>query len=124
MKRSFLLIIPFIISGCRFGSFYEANISCEEWKDQGGIYTGIIQAIKRNDSNKNSPDYLFKDTKNTFPMRRCEFDKETKQILGLDLKNREENKKYYLPQSQRLKDSPNNLLDLDLDWEVVKRFRY
>ena len=124
MKRSFLLIIPFIIGGCSFGSFYEANISCEEWKDKGGIYTGIIVAINRNDSNKNSPDYLFKDTKNIFPMRRCQFDKETKQILGLELNNREENKNYYLSESQRLKNSPTNLLDRDLDWEIFKRFRY
>ena len=124
MKRSFLLIIPFIISGCRFGSFYEANNTCEDWKEQGGVYTGIIEAIKRNDSNKSSPDYLFKDTKNIFPMRRCQFDKETNQILGLELNNREENKNYYLSESQRLKNSPTNLLDRDLDWEIFKRFRY
>ena len=124
MKRFFLISIPLMMSGCGFNSFYEANLSCEEWRNDGGYYTAIIEAIKKNDNNMNQPEYLFKDTKNNFPMRKCQFDKETNQVLGLTALNREVNKYYYLPQSQRLKNSPSNLVDLDINWEIKKRFKY
>ena len=109
---------------CGFDSFYEANLSCEEWKAEGGSYSGILEGIKKNEKNKNLPEYFFKETKNTFPMRKCQFDKETNQILGLDVLNREENKNYYFSQAQRIEKSPNNLLDIDLKWTITKRFRY
>jgi len=124
MKRIFLTFIPLITAGCGFNSFYEANLGCEEWKLEGGSYSATIEAIKQNENNKNQPEFLFNDTKNTFPMRKCQFDKETNQIIGLEVLNREKNKNYYFSQSQRLKNSPNNLLDIDLKWQISKRFRY
>ena len=84
----------------------------------------MIEAIKKNDDNKNQPKYLFVDTVNNFPMRKCQFDKETNQIIGLDVINREKNKKYYFSQNKRLKNSPSNIMDVDLEWEINKRFRY
>ena len=48
MKKTFLIILPFLLGGCKFSSFYEANISCNEWKEEGGIYIGVIEAIKKN----------------------------------------------------------------------------
>ena len=57
-------------------------------------------------------------------MRKCQFDKETSQILGLKVLNREKNKNYYFSQGQRLKNSPSNLIDIDLKWEINKRFKY
>ena len=124
MGKFCLISIPFILLGCGFNSFYEANLSCEEWKKEGGSYTAIIEGIKKNDNNKNQPEYLFNDTKNNFPMRKCQFDKETNQILGLGVLNREKNKNYYFSPGQRLKGSPLNLVDIDLKWEIDKRFKY
>ena len=57
-------------------------------------------------------------------MRKCEYDKETNQIIGLDLLNRELNKKYYFSQDKRLKKFPQNIIDNDLEWGITKRFRY
>ena len=124
MNKLFLAFIPLMLAGCGYNSFYEANLACEEWKSEGGSYSGTIEAIKKNDKNRNEPDYLFTDTKNTFPMRKCQFDKETNQIIGLEVLNREKNKNYYFPKNQRLQKSPNNLLDIDLKWNILKRFKY
>ena len=124
MKKNFLIIFLFLLGGCKFSSFYEANISCNEWKEEGGTYMGVIEALKKNDKNKDQPEYLFEDTVNNFSMRGCQFDKETNQIIGLDLLNREQNKKYYLSQDRRIQGSPLNMLDTDLEWQISKRFRY
>ena len=124
MKKTFLIILPFLLGGCKFSSFYEANISCNEWKEEGGSYIGIIEAIKKNDKNKELPEIFFTDTINNFPMRKCEYDKETNQIIGLDLLNRELNKKYYFSQDKRLKKFPQNIIDNDLEWGITKRCRY
>ena len=32
--------------------------------------------------------------------------------------------KYYFSQNKRLKNSPTNIMDFDLEWEINKRFRY
>ena len=120
----FFIFFSLFITGCKYGSFYEANLSCDEWKKEAGNYTGIIQGIKRTEDNKNLPQYAFKDTKNFFPIRKCQFDKETKQVLGMTALNREVNKNYYFPQTQRLKGSPSNLLDVDINWVINKRFKY
>ena len=122
-SKGFIFFI-LLISGCSYGSYYEANISCNEWKEKGGKYKGIIQAIKKTDLNKNYPEYLLKDTENTFSLRRCQPDKETNQILGFNVINREENKKYYFPENQRVKGSVNNILDINLKLEIIKRFKY
>ena len=124
MNKFYLIFLPFILLGCGFDSFYEANLSCEEWKKEGGSYSAIIEGIKKNDNNKNQPEYLFSDTKNNFPMRKCQFDKETNQILGFELTNRKVNQRYLFNQNQRLKGSPLNLVDKDLEWEISKRFKY
>ena len=124
MNKSLLVSLPFLIISCGYRSFYEASISCEKWREEGGTYTGVIEALKKNDNNKNQPEFLFNETKNNFPMRKCQFDKETNQILGLKVLNREKNKNYYFPQGQRLQNSPSNLIDIDLKWEINKRFKY
>ena len=36
----------------------------------------------------------------------------------------QKNKNYYFPQGQRLQNSPSNLIDIDLKWEINKRFKY
>ena len=124
IKNTFLIIPLFLIAGCKFDSFYEASVSCNEWKEKGGTYVGTIKAINKTDENKTQPDYLFQEVNNKFPMRKCQFDKETNQILGFDVLNRKKNKKYFFNQNQRLENSPLNLVDLNLEWEISKRFKY
>ena len=124
MRKFYLLIPCILISGCKFNSFYEANISCNEWKEEAGTYVGVIKPLKKNERNKTQPEYLFKRTENIFPMRKCQYDKETNQILGFELTNRKVNQRYLFNQNQRLKDSPLNLVDKDLEWEISKRFKY
>ena len=46
----------------KFNSFYEANISCNEWKEEAGTYVGVIKPLKKNERNKTQPEYLFKRT--------------------------------------------------------------
>ncbi len=123
--RNFYLLIPCVlITGCNFNSFYEANIACKEWEEESGTYIGIIKPLQKNEKNKTQPDYLFKKTENIFPMRKCQFDKETNQILGFELLNRKENQRYFFNQNQRLKNSPLNLVDQNLKWKITKRFKY
>ena len=124
MRKFYLLITCVLIAGCKSNSFYEANISCNEWKEEAGSYIGVIKPLKRNERNNTQPDYLFNKTENIFPMRKCQFDKETNQILGFELTNRKVNQRYLFNQNQRLKGSPLNLVDKDLEWEISKRFKY
>ena len=126
MKRFFYLILPsqILLLSCGAGSFYEASLSCEEWREQGGFYVAILKGIQKNDKNINLPEYVYSDVKNNFLIRKCISDKETNQILGLELLNREKNKTYYFPENQRVKDSPLTLFDLDLKYTIEKRFKY
>ena len=68
MRKFYLLIPCILISGCKFNSFYEANISCNEWKEEAGTYVGVIKPLKKNERNKTQPDYLFNRTENIFPI--------------------------------------------------------
>ena len=61
----------------RYGSFTEAKRACEKWANDGIIFT------------TRSPWGTF--SKNS---RFCQYDKETKQYLGWEYKNVEENKIY------------------------------
>ena len=43
---------------------------------------------------------------------------------GLSIENRMASQTYIFNESQRVKDDPLRLIDIDLDWKVEKRFRY
>jgi len=125
MKKSFLSIVfASILSSCAYPSSYEAQYDCSAWVKRGNSYTGVIKAIERNAQTKDQIDALFKDTVNTFSLRKCKKDIETKKVLGLSLKNRIAGQTYVFQESQRVKDAPLNLIDINLDWKVEKRFRY
>ena len=66
----------------------------------------------------------FKDTVNNFPIRKCEVETVTNQVLGLVVKNREADKVYAFSQGQRLKANLEQMLDTGLDWVVIERFKY
>ena len=84
----------------------------------------MIKAIEKNAQTKDQINAVFEDTVNTFALRKCTKDIETKQVLGLRLKNRIAGQTYIFQESQRVKDAPLNLIDINLDWKVEKRFRY
>ena len=125
MKKSFLSVVfASILSSCAYPSSYEAQYDCSAWVKRGNSYTGVIKAIERNAQTKDQIDAVFKDTVNTFSLRKCTKDIETKKVLGLSLKNRIAGQTYVFQESQRVKDAPLNLIDINLDWKVEKRFRY
>ena len=125
MNKLLLVLAPLtLLSSCGYSSFYEANYSCIEWQRKGENYSGVIKAIEKTSQNKDSNAIFFKDTVNKFSTRKCEKDRDTKQILGFVAQNRDGGKLYLFNSSQRLKGSPQKLLDINIDWQVKKRFRY
>ena len=125
MKKPILFLSPLVLlASCGYPSFYEANYSCLEWQRQGEKYSGVIKAIPKSSENKDSAAFLFKDTVNSFSTRKCEKDKHTNQVLGFVSRNRDGGRRYIFSQSQRLKNQPSKLLDINIDWQVQKRFRY
>ena len=125
MKKSFLsLTIASLLSSCAYPSSYEAQYDCSTWVKKGNSYTGVIKAIEKNAQAKDQINAVFEDTMNTFALRKCAKDIETKQVLGLSIKNRIAGQTYIFNESQRVKDTPLRLMDLNLDWKVEKRFRY
>ena len=123
-KILLLLLSSTVLSSCTYPSFYEASYSCTAWVKKGNSYRGVIKAIKKNAQTKGQIDAMFKDTENIFSLRKCTKDIETKQVLGLSIKNRIAGQTYIFNESQRVKDAPLRLMDINLDWKVEKRFRY
>ena len=125
MNKSFIYTIPLLfITACGYGSAYEARENCKKWVNEKGTYSGVIKAIEKSDKTKNLPEIVFKETVNTFPIRRCLQEPETKKFIGLEVTNREEKKGYIFSQNNRLKQDPSKILDNSASWEVVKRFKY
>tara|TARA_B100001093_G_scaffold387344_1_gene373331 strand:+ start:71 stop:445 length:375 start_codon:yes stop_codon:yes gene_type:complete len=123
--RNFLIIsLPIFLSSCAYGSLYEAKSTCNDWASEGGNYTGFIKAIPRTEKNKNLNKEQFVDTVNNFPIRKCLNEPQTNKILGLEVKNREANKSYRIPEGRRLQNNPKTIVDINLNWEVDKKFRY
>ena len=125
MRKALIFTLPLlVITSCGYKSAYEAKESCKTWINEKGTYTGIIKAIKQNDKNKDLPKIVFKDTVNTFPVRRCLEEPETNKFVGLEVTNREEKKGYIFSPDNRLKSNPMQILDNSAIWEVEKRFQY
>tara|TARA_B100001250_G_scaffold154700_1_gene132911 strand:- start:79 stop:456 length:378 start_codon:yes stop_codon:yes gene_type:complete len=113
-----------LLSACGYPSFYEAQYDCAKWVKDGGTYNGVIKAIAETNDNKNQIKEVFRDTLNTFSLRKCQKDQETNQVLGLILKNRVAGQTYIFNENQRIRKAPSRLIDRNLDWQVEKRFRY
>lgn len=125
MKKALIFTLPLLlITSCGYKSAYEARESCKTWVNEKGKYTGIIKALKQTDKNKDLPKIVFKDTVNTFPVRRCLKEQETNKFVGLEATNREEKKGYIFSQGNRIKKNPAKILDNSAVWEVEKRFQY
>tara|TARA_Y100001968_G_C19275625_1_gene676578 strand:- start:290 stop:667 length:378 start_codon:yes stop_codon:yes gene_type:complete len=125
MKKTIASIASLtLLSACGYPSFYEAQYECAKWVQEGDTYKGIIKSIAETNDNKSQIKELFRDTVNTFSLRKCQKDAETNQVLGLNLKNRVAGQTYIFNENQRIKNSPSRLIDRNLDWQVEKRFRY
>ena len=125
MKKTLASIASLtLLSACGYPSFYEAQYECSKWVQEGGTYKGIIKSIAETNDNKIQIKELFRDTVNTFSLRKCQKDAETNQVLGLNLENRVAGQTYIFNENQRIKNSPSRLIDRNLDWQVEKRFRY
>ena len=125
MKNKILpIIFLFILSSCGYKSSFEAMYECKKWANEAKSYKGLIKAIKKTPENEKLNEIYFTDTVNSFPLRKCEKEAETKKVLGLEIKNREANKVYVLDQGQRLKANLAQILDTGIDWVVIKRFKY
>ena len=70
MKRLLLLLLPLLVSGCGYGSMFEADEACRAWKYKGGY---IKQAIDTDDE----PYWAI--------IRSCDDDVTTRQVLGYDI---------------------------------------
>ena len=125
MNKSFILAVPLLVfTSCGYKSAYEARENCKNWLNEKGTYTGVIKAVEKTDKNKDLPEIVFKETVNTFPIRRCIQEPETNKFIGLEVTNREEKKGYIFSQNNRLKNDPSKILDNSAIWEVEKRFQY
>ena len=98
-----------MLSGCTYGSQYEADAACSKWIEQGGFYTERFTDVTFSVITFANEE---KTVEKKEPLRYCREEKETNQILGFEMKTikngqlveREYNKNYGA--------------------EVVKRFRY
>ena len=72
------IFLAVLITGCSYGSKYEASEACKEWQEEGTQYLYQIG------------DYPSRPAYN----RRCEYEPQTKKILGLENKSLEAGKLY------------------------------
>ena len=91
------------LTGCKYGSYKQAFDACKEWEDKGGKYTiynfrGDSQEYKRD-------------------LRKCRNEKETDQVLGLELKNIKVKSYSDIEYYNISKENRN-------ETEVKKRFKY
>ena len=124
MKKFIPVFTLVILSSCGYKSSFEAMYECKKWAGEAKTYKGVIKAIKKTTQNEKLNPIYFTDTVNTFPLRKCEQESQTRKILGLELKNREADRVYAFSQGQRLKQNLSQLLDRGLDWVVVERYKY
>ena len=125
MKKSFIPLLGlFLLAGCGYKSSFEAMYECKAWAQEAKSYKGVIKAIKKTPENEKLNQIYFKDTVNNFPIRKCEVETVTNQVLGLEVKNRDADKVYILGQGQRLTKNLAQMLDTGLDWVVEEYFKY
>ena len=99
MKKTYLLpLLLVLITGCKYGSKYEANEACKKWVSKGFKYQYETYYSENNNGNS----------------RRCRLEADTNQILGFEKKGLK--RKFY---SYYLLKELNQLKE-----KVVKNFRF
>ena len=133
MKHFLLLALTSgLLSSCGYGSRYEANEACRDWRKKGGSYT-VQWKEKNNDAfvrkategklepwmlelikESNEPIEVIKIKSKKNIIRNCDWEKETRQFIGF--------------QEQRVKAGANySRSEVDAkknERKVVKRFKY
>ena len=118
MKRLLLapLLISFLLASCsnnkKYNSYRQTSEACKAWTYKGGNFTLINPKFEVNEtylrerswSNRKVGD-IFKEERIYIPLRWCEEEKETRQILGLVNNVRLKNKEIPLMRRSFLTDS-------------------
>ena len=128
MKR--LLLAPFLFSlllaSCstkkKYNSLYEAKAACENWASKEGSY--ILKTLYGENKNTFGEIEKYPSLEWEVPIRFCQEEKQTKQILGIQIVNRKANVTYQSYKSI----TRNSMLygtrfKADID-EVKKNFHY
>ena len=93
MKRLLLLFplfLSLLLASCstkkKYNSFREAVDACKEWADKGEFY--IVKTTEATVSTYDGYSETFPSVKYEVPLRSCEEEMQTKQVLGLEIVNR------------------------------------
>ena len=128
MKRLLLapLLITLLLASCstkkKYNSYREANDACKEWADKGGSY--ILKTLYGERKNTFGEIVIYPSLEWEVPIRFCQEEKQTKQILGIQIVNRKANVTYQSSKSiHRLSMLFGTRLEADID-EVKKNFYY
>lgn len=133
MKRFLLLSLTAgLLSSCGYGSRYEAEKACKDWREKGGSYTVQWQEINREDFVKkaiegnlepmmlklmietNEPIEVIKIKSKKNIIRTCNWEKETRQFIGFQELGVKEGAIYIRSDVDEKKNGR----------KVVKRFKY
>ena len=128
MKRLLLapLLITLLLASCstkkKYNSYREANDACKEWAGKGGSY--ILKTLYGERKNTFGEIEKYPSLEWEVPIRFCQEEKQTEQILGIQIVNRKANVTYQSSKSiHRLSMLFGTRLEADID-EVKKNFYY
>ena len=98
MKRLLLapLLLSLLVASCstkkKYNSIYEAEAACEKWASKEGSY--ILKTLYGERKNTFGEVEKFPSLEWEVPIRFCQEEKQTKQILGIEIVNRKANVTY------------------------------
>ena len=131
MKRLLIapLLITLLLASCstkkKYNSYREANDACKEWADKGGFY---IKVYNEQLAGKSYPTdekkQLFPEQKFKVPLRYCEKEMETRQILGIQTTNLKKNELTYPANDVVCRYPPCNLRWSNDETRVGKNFYF
>ena len=128
MKRLLLapLLLTLLVASCstkkKYNSLYEAKSACEKWASKEGSY--ILKTSYGERKNTFGEVSKFPSLEWEVPLRFCQEEKQTKQILGIQIVNRKANVTYQSYKSiTRNSMLYGTRLKADID-EVKKNFYY
>ena len=128
MKRLLLapLLLTLLVASCstkkKYNSLYEAESACEKWASKEGSY--ILKTSYGERKNSFGEVSKFPSLEWEVPIRFCQEEKQTKQILGIQIVNRKANVTYQSSEFvARSFGSYGSRLKDDID-EVKKNFYY
>ena len=131
MKRLLLapLLLTLLVASCstkkNYNSYREAVDACNEWADKGGFYIKVyVEQMAGINYSTDKKKKLFPGGKFKVPLRFCEEEKETKQILGLTITNRKNGELTYANYYAPCRRPPCNSRWLSDETRVDKNFYY